>query len=164
MTRISHPMTIVDLAGSPSLEIQIGREYVGQAFMDSAEGCWVASLDDLHDLRRLLFSVLRRFQFRRPNERVKPGYKYWSVGTDEQFFNIGVGVVACEDGDYAVFEFNRRFYISLDQVQELFKTVNELIKAINAEQRHVERREPGPRPSFIDQWSAGIDKKYGGDF
>jgi len=116
------------------------------------------------NLRRLLFSVLAPVSVPTAERTGQAGLQILSVGTDEQFFNIGVGVVACEDGDYAVFEFNRRFYISLDQVQELFKTVNELIKAINAEQRHVERREPGPRPSFIDQWSAGIDKKYGGDF
>jgi hypothetical protein len=74
---------------------------------------------------------------------------------------MGVGIEACRDGDFPFFEFGRRIYLSFDDLAELYKTVDELVRAIQAEQRHVERREPGrPQPSFVDQWSAGIDRKY----
>lgn len=138
MTRISHPMTIVDLAGSPPLTFQVGREYVGEGFFDSQEGCWIADLNGLQYLKRLLFSVMQQFRYQRPNTRVKPGYVSWSVGTEESFFTMGVGIVAAAEGDFPVFDFSRRFYLSLDQVHELWKTVDELIKAIQAEKRHLE--------------------------
>jgi hypothetical protein len=162
MTRISHPMTIVDLAGTPPLQLQVGREFQGEGFFDSNENCWTANLNDLAYLRKLLFSVLRRFQFQRPNTRVKPGYVSWSVGTEERNFTMGVGIVAAENGDYAVFDFGRRFYISLEQVQDLHKTVTEL-KAIQAEKRHFkERCEPGrPQRSFVEQWGDSTDRRYG---
>jgi hypothetical protein len=165
MTRISHTIVLSDLAGSPPLELEVGREFQGEAFLSSGDLCWIADLNDLTYLRRLLFSVMQRYRYQRPNTRVKPGYKSWSVGTEERNFVMGVGIVACEDGDYPILDFNRRLYLSLEQVQDLFKTVDELMKALNAEKQHVERREPNrPRPSFVDQWGAGIDRKYGGDF
>jgi hypothetical protein len=163
MTKISHTLTLVDLAGSPPLELMIGREFQGEGFFSSGDLCWVADLNDLIYLRRLLFTVLQRYRYQRPNTRVKPGYKSWAVGTEEKNFIMGVGIIACEDGDYPVFDFNRRVYLSLDQVQELCRTVDELIKVINAEKRHnAEIRGPGRQwPNFVDQWSAGIDRKYG---
>jgi len=165
MTRISHTIVLTDLAGSPPLELLVGREFQGEGFFDGQEGCWIADLNGLQYLKRLLFSVMQRYRYQRPNTRLKPGYKSWSVGTEQQNFVMGVGIVACEDGDYPVFDFGRRLYLSLEQVHELYKTVDELIRALNAEKQHVERREPGRRwPSFVDQWSAGIDKKYGGEF
>ena len=62
MTKISHQMTLTDLAGTPPLTLHVGREYVGEGFFDGQEGCWIADLNGLQYLKRLLFSVMQRYR------------------------------------------------------------------------------------------------------
>jgi hypothetical protein len=166
MTVITQELILADLAGTPSLRLQTGREFQGEGFFRAEDLCWTADLNDLQRLSRALFVVNDRFRYQRPNTRVKPGFKHWRVGTEEANFVMGCGIEALPDGDFPYFEFGRRIYLSFEDLVRLYKTTDELIRAVNAEKRHnAEIRAPGPQrrfPSLVEQKLAEIGRKYGG--